>query len=95
MTTGFGRAGPVRALLKKVFPDHWTFLLGEVAMHSFIVLVITGTFLALFFQPSVREVVYHGSYTKLDSVPMSQAYASTLNISFEVRGGLLVRQIHH
>jgi len=60
-------------------------------MCSFTVLIITGTFLALFFQPSVREVVYHGSYTKLDSVPISQAYASTLNISFEVRGGLPVR----
>jgi hypothetical protein len=64
-------------------------------MYWFIVLIITGTFLALLFQPSMREVVYHGSYTKLDNVPMSQAYASTLNISFEVRGGLLVRQIHH
>lgn len=64
-------------------------------MYSFIVLIITGTFLALFFQLSLREVVYHGSCTKLDSVSMSQAYASTLNISFEVRGGLLVRQIHH
>lgn len=62
--------------------------LSHVAMYSFIVLIITGTFLALFFEPSRREVAYHGSYTMLDSVPMSQAYASTLNISFEVRGGL-------
>ena len=95
MTTGSAGAGPVRALLKKVFPGHWTFLLSEVAMYSFVVLIVTGTFLALFFQPGMREGVYHGSYAKLDHVPLSQACACTLNISFEVRGGLLVRQIHH
>ena len=41
------------------------------------------------------EVVYHGSYTKLNGIRMSEAYQSTLNISFDVRGGLLMRQIHH
>jgi len=85
----------VRTLLRKVFPDHWTFLLGEIALYSFIILILTGIFLTLFFQPSMSEVVYHGSYTKLDGVRMSQAYQSTLNISFDVRGGLLMRQIHH
>jgi ubiquinol-cytochrome c reductase cytochrome b subunit len=85
----------VRTLLRKVFPDHWTFLLGEVALYSFIILILTGIFLTLFFQPSMTDVIYHGSYTKLDGVRMSQAYASTLNISFDVRGGLLMRQIHH
>jgi ubiquinol-cytochrome c reductase cytochrome b subunit len=85
----------VRVLLRKVFPDHWTFLLGEIALYSFIILLLTGTFLTLFFQPSMTNVVYHGSYTHLDGVKMSQAYASTLNISFDVRGGLLMRQIHH
>ncbi|HYZ52022.1 MAG TPA: ubiquinol-cytochrome c reductase cytochrome b subunit [Streptosporangiaceae bacterium] len=85
----------VRTLLRKIFPDHWSFLLGEVALYSFIILILTGIFLTLFFQPSMTEVVYHGSYTKLDGVRMSQAYASTLNISFDVRGGLLMRQIHH
>jgi NAD(P)-dependent dehydrogenase (short-subunit alcohol dehydrogenase family) len=69
--------------------DHWTFLLGEVAMYSFIVLIITGTFLALFFQPSMREVVYHGSYDKLDNVPMSQAIAATPSSGYSVaRAGL-------
>ena len=87
--------GWLRSSMKKVFPDHWTFFLGELALYSFIILVITGIFLALFFQPSLSEVVYHGSYTKLDGVKMSEAYESTLNISFDVRGGLLVRQIHH
>ncbi|MBV9795687.1 MAG: cytochrome bc complex cytochrome b subunit [Actinobacteria bacterium] len=91
----FHAAKGVRTLLRKVFPDHWTFLLGEIALYSFIILILTGIFLTLFFQPSMSEVVYHGSYTKLDGVRMSQAYASTLNISFDVRGGLLMRQIHH
>jgi ubiquinol-cytochrome c reductase cytochrome b subunit len=91
----FRGAGGTRAFLRKVFPDHWSFLLGEIALYSFIILLLTGTFLTLFFQPSMTEVVYHGSYTHLDGVRMSKAYASTLNISFDVRGGLLIRQIHH
>jgi ubiquinol-cytochrome c reductase cytochrome b subunit len=91
----FHGAKGVRVLMKKVFPDHWSFMLGEIALWSFVVLLLTGTYLALFFTPSAAEVVYHGSYTKLDGITMSQAYQSTLNISFDVRGGLLVRQIHH
>jgi ubiquinol-cytochrome c reductase cytochrome b subunit len=85
----------VRTLLRKVFPDHWTFLLGEIALYSFIILILTGIFLTLFFNPSMTQVIYHGSYTKLNGVRMSEAYASTLRISFDVRGGLLMRQIHH
>ncbi|WP_067463198.1 cytochrome bc1 complex cytochrome b subunit [Actinomadura macra] len=81
--------------MKKVFPDHWSFMLGEIALYSFIILLLTGTFLTLWFQPSMQEVVYNGSYTKLNGVKMSEAYASTLEISFDVRGGLLMRQIHH
>jgi ubiquinol-cytochrome c reductase cytochrome b subunit len=88
-------ARPVRGFLRKIFPDHWSFLLGEIALYSFIILLLTGTFLTLFFQPSMTEVVYHGAYTPLRGVRMSEAYASTLNISFDVRGGLLMRQIHH
>ena len=85
----------VRVLLRKVFPDHWSFLLGEIILYSFIILLLTGTFLTLWFQPSMTEVIYHGSYTPLKGVRMSEAYASTLRISFDVRGGLLIRQIHH
>jgi ubiquinol-cytochrome c reductase cytochrome b subunit len=70
-------------------------MLGEIALWSFVILLLTGTFLAFFFVPSSAPVVYHGSYAKLDGITMSQAYASTLNISFDVRGGLLIRQIHH
>src|SRR5215469_659829 len=83
------------AFLRKLYPDHWTFLLGEIALYSFVILLLTGTFLTFFFQPSMSEVVYHGVYTPLRGVRMSEAYASTLNISFDVRGGLLMRQIHH
>ena len=85
----------VRRQLNKVFPTHWSFLLGEIALYSFIVLLITGTYLTLFFDPSMADVTYDGVYQPLRGVQMSQAYESTLDISFEVRGGLFVRQIHH
>ena len=82
-------------LINKVFPDHWSFLLGEIALFSFVILLLTGTFLALFFDPSMEEVVYDGAYTPLRGVEMSKAYASALDLSFEVRGGLIMRQMHH
>jgi ubiquinol-cytochrome c reductase cytochrome b subunit len=91
----FHAAKWARKALKKAFPDQWSFFLGELALYSFVILLITGTYLALFFHPSEQKLIYHGSYTKLDGLSMSDAYASTLNISFDVRGGLLVRQIHH
>jgi ubiquinol-cytochrome c reductase cytochrome b subunit len=81
--------------LRKVFPDHWSFLLGEIALYSFIILLLTGVFLTIWFKPSMAEVEYLGSYQLLRGIPMSEAYASTLNLSFDVRGGLLVRQVHH
>ncbi|MFF0246667.1 cytochrome bc1 complex cytochrome b subunit [Streptosporangium sandarakinum] len=81
--------------LRKIFPDHWSFLLGEIALYSFIVLLLTGTFLTFFFKPSMGEVPYEGSYEPLKGIMMSEAYASTLHISFDVRGGLLMRQMHH
>src|ERR1044071_2111230 len=88
-------ATPLRGFLNKVFPDHWTFLLGEIALFSFIILLLTGTFLALFFDPSMQEVVYNGSYVPLRDVPMSRAYETALGLSFDVRGGLIMRQMHH
>ena len=81
--------------LNKVFPDHWSFMLGEVALYSFIVVLLSGVYLTLFFNPSMAEVTYNGPYVPLKGVQMSEAYSSTLMISFEVRGGLLMRQIHH
>lgn len=88
-------AETARAVVRKVFPDHWSFLLGELALYSFVVLLLTGVYLALFFDPSMQETAYQGSYAPLRGVLMSQAYRSTLEISFDVRGGLLIRQIHH
>jgi ubiquinol-cytochrome c reductase cytochrome b subunit len=88
-------AGPIRKQLNKVFPDHWSFMMGEIALYSFIVLLLTGTYLTFFFDPSMTEVIYHGRYVPLQGIPMSRAYESTLHISFDVRGGLIVRQIHH
>ncbi len=90
-----GLAKLVKKNIRKVFPDHWSFLLGEVALYSFIILLLSGTFLTLWFKPSMQEVVYSGPYLPLRGVHMSEAFSSTLNISFGVRGGLLMRQIHH
>jgi len=90
-----GAAKWMKKNLTKVFPDHWSFLLGEIALYSFVILLLSGTFLTFWFDPSQREVIYEGAYEPLAGIEMSAAYASTLDISFEVRGGLLMRQIHH
>ncbi|CAK7283735.1 cytochrome b [Streptomyces misionensis] len=84
-----------RQLLRKAFPDHWSFLLGEIALYSFVVLVLTGSYLTLYFDPSLVQVPYTGSYAPLRGLLVSKAFASTLHVSFEVRGGLLIRQMHH
>nr|WP_307803135.1 cytochrome bc complex cytochrome b subunit [Frigoribacterium sp. PvP032] len=88
-------SGLVREVGRKIFPDHWSFMLGEVALYSFVVILLSGTFLTFFFQPSMAEVNYNGSYVPLKGLNMSAAMASTLDISFDIRGGLLFRQIHH
>jgi ubiquinol-cytochrome c reductase cytochrome b subunit len=85
----------LRRTLNKVYPDHWSFLLGEIALYSFIILLLSGTYLTLFFDASMRHVVYEGSYAPLRGVEMSAAYDSTLALSFDVRGGLFMRQLHH
>ncbi|MFE9257172.1 cytochrome bc complex cytochrome b subunit [Streptomyces sp. NPDC006879] len=90
-----GIYGLAKANMRKIFPDHWSFMLGEICLYSFIIVILTGVYLTLFFHPSMNEVVYHGSYVPMQGVRMSEAYASTLDISFDVRGGLLIRQIHH
>ncbi|WP_234534522.1 cytochrome bc1 complex cytochrome b subunit [Streptomyces shenzhenensis] len=82
-------------LLRKAFPDHWSFFLGEIALYSLIVLLLTGVWLTFFFKPEMRDVVYQGSYVPLRGRPVSGAFDSTLDISFDVRGGLLMRQAHH
>jgi ubiquinol-cytochrome c reductase cytochrome b subunit len=105
----FGRVGKVvdelddrlgvakggRVFLDKIFPDHWSFMLGEISLYSFVVLLVTGVFLSLYFVPSTSQVIYHGTYAPLRGQWVSEAYKSTVDISFNVRGGLLVRQMHH
>ena len=90
-----GAAPFLKKTLRYVFPDHWSFLLGEVALYCFIVLVGTGVFLTFFFEPSFASTTYNGSYAPLKGTEMSVAYASVVNISFEVKAGLLMRQTHH
>ncbi|MCO5997845.1 cytochrome bc1 complex cytochrome b subunit [Actinoallomurus rhizosphaericola] len=95
MDERLGSAAFLRRNIRKAFPEHWSFLLGEIALYCFVTLILTGVFLTLFFKPSQAETVYTGSYAFLHGEKVSEAYASTVHISFDVRGGLLVRQIHH
>ena len=90
-----GAASFARRSLAKVFPDHWSFMLGEIALYCFIILVLTGTLLAFFYVPDIKTVTYHGPYRALDGQAISRAYGSVLRLSFEVRAGLVFRQIHH
>lgn len=88
-------SGITKELGRKIFPDHWSFMLGEVALYSFIAILLSGTFLTFFFEPTMTHVEYDGSYVPLQGIQMSAAYASTLDITFDIRGGLLMRQVHH
>jgi ubiquinol-cytochrome c reductase cytochrome b subunit len=90
-----GAATFARRSLNKVFPDHWSFMLGEIALYCFVILVVTGVFLTFFYVPDAKEVVYHGSYQALRGQHMSRAYESVLRLSFDVQAGLVFRQIHH
>ena len=90
-----GAAGFARTALNKVFPDHWSFMVGELALYCFVVLVLTGVYLTFFFDPSAEQVVYDGSYAPLRGVEMTSAYRSALDLSFDVRAGLVMRQVHH
>jgi ubiquinol-cytochrome c reductase cytochrome b subunit len=91
----FHPAAGLRKQFNKVFPTHWSFMLGEIALYSFIVLLLSGTYLGLFFDPSMEEVTYNGVFDNLRGLSMSRAFESALEISFDVRGGLFVRQVHH
>jgi quinol---cytochrome-c reductase cytochrome b subunit len=91
--TGLGSLA--RTGMRKVFPDHWSFLLGEIALFCFVILLATGTYLTFFYVPAATPVTYQGPYTPLDGTSVSAAFASVMHLSFEVRAGLLFRQIHH
>jgi len=93
--TRVGASTIVKEFGRKIFPDHWSFMFGEVALYTFVLLLLSGTFLTFFFDPSMAHVVYEGSYVPLKGIGMSTAMASTLDISFDVRGGLFMRQVHH
>ncbi len=84
-----------RTALNKVFPDHWSFMIGEIALYAFVILLGTGVYLTFFFNPDTKLVLYDGSYEQLKDVPMSAAFESVMRISFDVRAGLVMRQIHH
>ncbi|MFI7582333.1 cytochrome bc complex cytochrome b subunit [Kocuria sp. M1N1S27] len=93
--TRVGVSPIVKEFGRKIFPDHWSFMFGEVALYTFVILLLSGTFLALWFEPSMAALEYEGSYVPMQGVEMSAAYASTLDISFDIRGGLFLRQLHH
>ncbi|ASN39360.1 MAG: ubiquinol-cytochrome c reductase cytochrome b subunit [Paeniglutamicibacter terrestris] len=90
-----GGSAMVKEFGRKIFPDHWSFMFGEVALYTFVLLLISGTFLTFFFDPSMTHVIYDGSYNPLKGIGMSAAMSSTMDISFDVRGGLFMRQVHH
>ncbi len=93
-----GRTGGnsfVTKSLRKVFPSHFSFLWGELALYSFIVLLVTGTYLTLFYQGSQEVRTYTGSYEALQGQEVSAAFDSVMRISHDVKGGLLIRQMHH
>src|SRR4029453_4726711 len=90
-----GTASFARRALRKVFPDHWSFLLGEIALFCLVVLVFTGVYLTFFYTPDARPTIYRGPYQPMRGEEVSAAYESVLRLSFQVRGGLLFRQVHH
>jgi ubiquinol-cytochrome c reductase cytochrome b subunit len=93
--TNIAGSNLLRQELRHIFPDHWSFFFGEIALYCFVILIATGVFMSLFFSASSVEVVYGGSYLPLRGVTMSDAYRSVLDLSFNIRAGLLVRQVHH
>jgi quinol---cytochrome-c reductase cytochrome b subunit len=90
-----GSSSWLRSAMDKIFPDHWSFMVGEIAMYTFVILIATGIYLALFYKASDAIVIYHGVYKPLDGQAVTEAYASTINLSFGVRAGLVMRQAHH
>ncbi|GGL42428.1 menaquinol-cytochrome c reductase cytochrome b subunit [Halarchaeum grantii] len=81
--------------LGKSFPAEDSFLLGEVALFSFVVLVLTGTYLGLFYIPSIESVTYHGSVVRYQGQELPGAFASVLQLTYDVPFGMFVRRFHH
>lgn len=85
---------PGRKVLNKVFPDHWSFLLGEVALFSFVVLVLTGIFLTMFYRPTADPVTYQGAMSLYEGRELPGAFESIVRLSYDVPGGLFFRRLH-
>ncbi len=90
-----GTAHGLGKALRKVFPTQYSFMFGEIALYSFVVLFASGFYLTFFFNGSQATTIYEGSYAPLRGTEMSVAYESVLTLSTEVKAGLLIRQMHH
>ena len=82
-------------VLGKAFPAEDSFLLGEVALFCFLVLVLTGVFLGFFFEPSTTQVEYQGSVVAYQNEDVPEAFASVLHITYDVPYGMFLRRMHH
>jgi ubiquinol-cytochrome c reductase cytochrome b subunit len=76
-------------------PLRWSRMFGAATVACVLVLFATGIALMFFYVPSGDTTIYHGVYRPLRGTAMSEALESTIDLSFEVRGGLLLRQLHH
>ena len=86
--------GPTREAANKVFPANWSFLIGEVAAISFIVLVVTGIFLTLFYRASTDPVTYDGANEFFAGTTLPAAFESVVRLSDDIPGGLFMRRVH-
>jgi ubiquinol-cytochrome c reductase cytochrome b subunit len=85
----------IEELRQRPFQLHWTNIFGVVAAACLVVLMITGVVLMIFYSPSNEPVAYHGSYSPLNGVEVSRAFQTTMMISFDLPGGIVIRQAHH
>ncbi|WP_146418071.1 cytochrome b [Haloarcula hispanica] len=84
-----------QTFLGKAFPAEDSFLLGEVALFCFLLLILSGVFLGFFFEPSTSDVEYDGSVQKFQGEEMPEAFVSVLHITYDVPFGMFIRRLHH
>lgn len=89
-----GLSAPLKQLGRKVFPRHWSFLLGHATLSCFLVLIVTGIFLTFFYAPSTEPTIYTGSAALYQGRELPAAYESIVRLTHDVPGGLLVRRLH-
>jgi ubiquinol-cytochrome c reductase cytochrome b subunit len=85
----------LRRAKRRLFPGHWSFLLGEVTLFSFVALVLSGVYLALFYRASTTTLVYAGADPSFEGLSLPDAFASVLDLSVGVPFGLVLRRFHH